>query len=75
MREKNITVGSEEWEIHASLVHAHPHFLRWDANEAWDICTAKDIATDTILQDHAHRSVDFSVHRVVITSPVCTPLL
>ena len=71
----DIAMGPEEGEVHASLIHTDPHFLRRLADEAWDVGTAEDAATDSVLQDHFDGAPYFGVDRVVVTGPVGAPLL
>jgi len=71
----DIAVRTEEGEVHASLVHSDPHLLYRLANKAWNVSSAKDISSNTILHDHLDGTPYFVINCVVVASPVSAPLL
>ena len=71
----DVGMGTEEWEVHASLVEAYPDLICWHTDEAWDVCTTKDVSTKTVLHDHLDCAKHFLILGEIITSPICTVLL
>lgn len=71
----NVCVRSEEWHVHAGLVHSDPQFLARLANETWNVSAAKDHTTKAVLHEHFEEAEDLIIDRVIVTSPVGTVFL
>ena len=71
----DVAVSSEERHIHAKLIHTYPYLFRRYANKAWDVSTTKEVATNSVLQDHLQGAVYLFVDSVVVSCPVRTELL
>lgn len=71
----DVAVSPEERIVHTSLVHTHPHLLRWRANEAWEVSAAKDGTTNSVLHNHFYRAEYLFIYSKVITCPISTIFL
>lgn len=71
----DVAVSSEERHVHANLVHSYPKLFRGYSDEAWNVSTAKNSATNSILHDHFNWAIDLLVDSIVISSPVSAKLL